>query len=72
MAWSKRYCDATGACRFDRDLVEGQQVRIISGPLASAVGKLTRLDANGRVGVLLELLNGSVPGTLNRSALEAA
>ncbi len=66
------YRDATGACRFDRDLLEGQRVRIISGPLASVVGKLTRLDANGRVEILLELLNGSVHGTLNRSALEAA
>ncbi len=65
------YRDPTGVCRFDRDLVEGQQVRIISGPMASAMGKLTRLDGRGRVRVLLELLHGPVLATLDRSALEA-
>lgn len=67
-----QYRDLSGVCRFDRDLVEGQRVRIISGPLASALGKLTRLDANGRVRVLLELLNGPVHATMDQSALEAA
>jgi transcription elongation factor/antiterminator RfaH len=66
------YRDETGVCRFDRDLEAGQSVRIVSGPLAEAVGKLVRLDANGRVCVLLELLGGQVQATIARAALEAA
>jgi transcriptional antiterminator RfaH len=66
------YLDETGACRFDRDLVVGQRVRVIAGPLAEAIGRLVRLDARGRVQVLLEILGGRVPVTLERSVLEAA
>ena len=66
------YLDDTGACRFDRDLVLGQSVRIISGPLAQAMGRLVRLDGGGRVQVLLEILGGQVCTTVERAALEAA
>ncbi|MCW2284307.1 transcriptional antiterminator RfaH [Rhodoblastus acidophilus] len=66
------YCDANGVCRFDRDLIEGQSVRIVNGPLAEMVGKLVRLDANGRVRVLLEILGGQVLATLDRAGLQAA
>ena len=66
------YLDASGVCRFDRDLVVGQRVRIVSGPLVSNIGKLTRLDGNGRVRVLLELLNSRIPVTLDLEGLEAA
>jgi transcriptional antiterminator RfaH len=65
------YLDESGACRFDRALVVGQTVRVIAGPLADAIGRLVRLDARGRVQVLLEILGGQVYATLERSALEA-
>ena len=58
--------------RFDRDLREGQSVRVKTGPFASAIGSLERLDANGRVRVLLDIMGGKAPALLDRSALEAA
>jgi transcription elongation factor/antiterminator RfaH len=66
------YLDDDGVVRFDRDLREGQSVRVASGPFANAIGRLERLDANGRVRVLLDLMGGKVPALLERSALEAA
>ncbi|MEF3364980.1 hypothetical protein V3H18_00365 [Methylocystis sp. 9N] len=58
--------------RFDRNLREGQSVRVVAGPFASAIGILERLDANGRVRVLLDIMNGKVSAYLDCSALEAA
>ena len=66
------YRDDSGVCRFDRDLVVGQKVRVVSGPLAEAIGTLDRLDGNGRVRVLLEILGGQALATIDRGALEAA
>ena len=63
--------DDAGLCRFDRDLVEGQTVRVLVGPFANAMGRLDRLDANGRVRVLLNILGGVLPARLERSALQA-
>jgi transcriptional antiterminator RfaH len=65
------YADARGSCRFDRDLVEGQRVKVLVGPFADAIGSLVRLDANERVRVLLDIMGGQVPATLERSALVA-
>lgn len=65
------YVDDAGLCRFDRDLVVGQKVRIIAGPFADAIGSLVRLDDNNRVRVLLEIMGGAVSASLERSALEA-
>ena len=45
-----------GLLRFDRDLREGQVVRVVAGPFASAVGCLERLNATGRVRVLLDIM----------------
>lgn len=64
------HADARGACRFDRDLVEGQRVKVLVGPFADAVGSLVRLGANERVRVLLDIMGG-VPVALERSALAA-
>jgi transcriptional antiterminator RfaH len=66
------YLDESGACRFDRDLVVGQTVRVLAGPLADVIGRLVRLDAHGRVQVLLGILGGQVYATLERAVLEAA
>ena len=58
--------------RLDDGLVKGQHVRILSGPFADLVGKLERLDAAGRVKVLLEMMGTAVPVALHRSALAPA
>lgn len=61
-----------GLMRFDGGLRLGQSVEVIAGPFANAIGELSRLDDSGRVQVLLQLLNGVVPVTLERSVLRAA
>ena len=66
------FVDEDGLIRFDRDLCEGQSVRVLAGPFTHAVGVLERLDANGRVRVLLDIMNGKVSTYLDRSVLEAA
>ncbi len=64
--------DEEGMVRLDRNLREGQTVRVVAGAFANAIGVLERLDANGRVRVLLDIMNGKVPAHLDRLALEAA
>ncbi|MGJ0392731.1 MAG: transcription termination/antitermination protein NusG [Methylocystis sp.] len=64
--------DERGICRFDRDLIEGQAIRVTSGPFAEAVGRLVSLDARGRVRALLDIMGGQVLATLEGSALTAA
>ncbi len=66
------YADDQGLVRFDRNLRKGQSVRVTSGPFANAIGCLERLDASGRVRVLLDIMGGKVPALLDRSAVEAA
>jgi len=58
--------------RLDNGLVEGQSVRILSGPFADFVGTLERLDDAGRVRVLLEMMGTAVPVALHRSVLSPA
>jgi transcription elongation factor/antiterminator RfaH len=57
---------------LDACLVEGQSVRILSGPFVDFVGTLERLDDGGRVRVLLEMMGTAVPVALHRSALSPA
>lgn len=64
--------DEKGMVRLDRNLREGQTVRVVAGVFANAIGVLERLHANGRVRVLLDIMNGKVPAHLDRFALEAA
>ena len=66
------YLDADGLVRFDQELRQGQSVRVISGPLSQALGRLIELDAKGRARVLLEIMGGRVITSLERSALQAA
>jgi transcription elongation factor/antiterminator RfaH len=61
--------DETNLTSFDVDLATGQTVRILSGPFAEFVGTLERLDAAGRVRVLLTMMGSTVPVALHRSAL---
>src|SRR5215470_8170644 len=61
--------DGSNVTRLDLDLVEGQSVRILSGPLADFVGSLERLDTAGRVRVLLDIMGSAVRVKVPRSAL---
>ena len=61
--------DEAGLALFDAGLTTGQTVRILSGPFAEFVGTLERLDAAGRVRVLLTMMGTAVPVALHRSAL---
>ncbi len=49
-----------GGIRFHFDLKEGQNIRVTAGPFAELVGQLERLDENGRVRILLDLMGGKV------------
>ncbi|MEK4034078.1 transcription termination/antitermination NusG family protein [Methylocystis sp. IM3] len=64
--------DEQGLCTLGRDLREGEKVRVISGPLAQAMGQLVNLDDKGRVRVLLEIMGGEVLTTMERCVLERA
>jgi transcription elongation factor/antiterminator RfaH len=61
-----------GLMRLDTGLREGQTVRILSGPFANLIGSLERLEASGRVQVLLKMMGSSVPVLLQRSVLSPA
>lgn len=58
--------------RLDVELVQGQNVRILTGPFAEFFGKLERFGPDGRVQVLLELMGTAVPVSLHRCALAPA
>ena len=60
---------ADGHLRFGNRLSVGESVRVMSGPFAELIGKITRIDGAGRVQVLLRLLGGSVPVRLATDAL---
>ena len=56
--------DEANLALFSSGLTTGQSVRILSGPFANFVGKLERLDAAGRVRVLLEMMGTAIPSLL--------
>ncbi len=66
------WSDATDSAMTPPDFEPGQKVRVLSGPFAEKVGTLSRLDGNGRVQVLLELLGAQVPVDLKGRILSAA
>ena len=61
--------DEANLALFASGLRTGQSVRILSGPFANFVGTLERLDAAGRVRVLLEMMGTAVPVAVRRSAI---
>ena len=61
--------DEANLALFASGLTTGQSVRILSGPFANFVGKLERLDAAGRVRVLLEMMGTAIPVALRRGAI---
>ena len=58
--------DPSRRLRFEQRLQPGQEVRLLKGPLADALGVLERVDARGRVEVLLKFMNGYTRVTLDR------
>ena len=50
-------------------LKPGQEVEILSGPMAGQIGKLLSLDAGNRVTVLLQMLGHFVRGQIGREAV---
>jgi transcriptional antiterminator RfaH len=50
-------------------LKQGQTVVVTAGPFADLVGQLERLDDNGRVRVLLELMGGKVQVSLPQTQI---
>jgi transcription elongation factor/antiterminator RfaH len=53
-------------------IAPGQQVKVLQGPLSGFVGTLERLEGPERVRVLMELIGGTTPVTLDRSAIAAS
>ncbi len=70
IAWA----DGRGVLRFDEAgrLTVGQRVRILAGPFAERIGLLQRLDGNGRVRLLLDIMGGRIGVTLPSAALVPA
>jgi transcriptional antiterminator RfaH len=54
---------------FGPEMLEGDRVRIARGPFAELIGTLSRLDENGRVRVLLKMMGGDVPVSVDRANL---
>ena len=61
--------DEANMTLFNSNLTAGQSVRILSGPFVDFVGTLERLDAAGRVRVLLDMMGTAVPVALRRTAI---
>ena len=51
------------------DLKLGQEVEILSGPMAGKIGRLLRLDPGNRVTILLQMLGHFVHGQIDRDAI---
>ncbi len=64
--------DGTELTRLDAGLDVGDAVRVLFGPFADLVGTLCRLDDNGRVRVLLDIMGKATPVSLPRAALMPA
>jgi transcription elongation factor/antiterminator RfaH len=64
--------DRQGNVCFSFKFKEGDAVKVTAGPFAELVGQLERLDDNGRVRVLLEILGGKVRVMLPQNYLAPA
>ena len=50
--------DKGGLLQLQQHLKPGSRVRLVAGPFAEQLGVLDRLDDNGRIRVLLEIMGG--------------
>jgi transcriptional antiterminator RfaH len=64
--------DHRGYLRLGENLQVGAQVRLAAGPFADQLGVLERLDASGRVRVLLDIMGAAVPVDIRREFVAAA
>lgn len=64
--------DERGLVRLDGGLAVGQTVEVINGPFARLMGQLVRLDAKGRVQILIDLMGGKMPVVMERTDLRVA
>ncbi|MBX3497318.1 MAG: KOW motif-containing protein [Parvibaculum sp.] len=61
--------NGSGIMNPANDLAPGQRVQVLTGPFADFIGTIERLDGKDRVRVLLGMLNGEGPVTLDRRML---
>lgn len=64
--------DANGFIKLGDALQVGERVRVLTGPFADLIGELVRLDGARRAQVLLQLLGGVVPVSIDRGHLASA
>jgi len=64
------YIDDHGVVDLSRGLAVGKKVKIRYGPFSGLMGTLTSLDKNGRIELLLQMLNGEVLTSVNKDILE--
>jgi transcription elongation factor/antiterminator RfaH len=64
--------DQAGLVRLGGELKSGQRVRIVAGPFAGGLGVFERLDGKGRVRILLDIMGGGAPLTMDRAHLTSA
>ena len=64
--------DSDGNIHYEFHLKEGQAVKVIAGPFVDLVGQLERLDDNGRVRVLLEMMGSKARVALPQSLVAPA
>jgi len=60
-----------GLVRLDRGLKPGQPVRVVAGPFAQVPGVLQRLDAKGRIQVLLNVIGREAAVMMHQANLTA-
>jgi len=65
-------CVVDGIFRFDDGLVVGHTVQVVQGPFVDLIGCIERIDANGRVKILLDIMGGKVSAVMPRAALRVA
>lgn len=65
----QRSCDEEGLIHWQGDMRPGQHVQIVEGALAEFVGRLERVDAAGRIRVLLDILGRQTPIYLPRQSV---
>jgi len=64
--------DEDGVVDLNHGLIPGSPVRLVTGPFAGVLGTLIKLDENGRVELLLRMINTSVRLKVPRDILEKA
>ena len=67
-----RLIDTHGLLQFGQKLRVGDRVRVTAGPFAERFAICERLNDSGRVRVLLDIMGGQVPVSVDRDYLSAA